>query len=107
MSWPTSAFAFLAAVLVILCGIALGRWLRLKRGVDLTGISRLLLTITQGLILLAILGGLDQRPLSRALAFAGPMSFAWGVLAALTPSGTPIGRWWQLWRWDLTPPPKH
>jgi len=74
------------------------------RGFSLADTNRVLLTVTQGLVLLAILGGLDQRPLARALAFAAPMALAWGLLTALAPGGEPTGRWWQLWRWRFAPP---
>lgn len=96
MGWPDSAYALLLIFAAVAVGLALGRWLRLARGFDLVGISRPLITIAQGLVLLAILGGLDQRPFARALAFAAPMAVAWGLLVALAPGGEPDGRWWQL-----------
>ena len=104
MGWPGSAIALLVIFGIVAVGLALGRWLRLARGFALADVSRTLITAAQGLILLAILGGLDQRPLGRALAFAGPMALAWGLLAALAPGGEPDGRWWQLWRWRFAPP---
>ena len=103
MDWPQSAYALLLVFFLVALGMGAGRWLRLVRGFDLDGISRGLITIAQGLILLAILGGLDQRPFARALTFAGPMAAAWGLLAALAPGGEPAGRWWQLWRWNFAP----
>ena len=106
MPWPMSAVALLLTVACCALGLGIGRWLRLARGFSLAEVNRALLTITQGLVLLAILGGLDQTPLARALAFALPMAFAWGLLGALAPSGEPTGRWWQLWRWSFTPPKK-
>jgi len=55
-------------------------------------------------VLLAILGGMDQRPFARAIAFAGPMALAWGMLTALSAGGEPDGHWWQLWRWRFAQP---
>lgn len=104
MDWPTGAIALLLTFASVALGVATGRWWRLTHGFDLTGVNRVLLTIAQGLILLALLSGLDQRPLLRALAFAAPMGLAWGLLTALAPGGKPAGRWWQLWRWTFAPP---
>ena len=104
MGWPNSAFALLTIFATVAVGLALGRWLRLVRGFVLDGVNRALITIAQGLVLLAILGGMDQRPFARVLAFAGPMALAWGLLTALSPGGEPDGRWWQLWRWRLAQP---
>lgn len=104
MDWPTGALGFLLPLAVVALGLAIGRWLRLVRRFDLIGVNRALLTVAQGLVLLAILGGLDQRPLPRALAFTLPMALAWGLLTALAPGGEPTGRWWQLWRWSFAPP---
>ncbi len=104
MGWPTSAFALLLIFAIVAVGLALGHWLRLVRGFALVGVNRALITIVQGLVLLAILGGMDQRPFARAIAFAGPMALAWGMLTALSPGGEPAGRWWQLWRWRVAQP---
>jgi hypothetical protein len=106
VGWPNSAFALLLIFAIVAVGLALGRWLRLARGFALIGVNRALITIVQGLVLLAILGGMDQRPFARAIAFAGPMALAWGMLTALSPGGEPDGRWWQLWRWRVAPPPR-
>ena len=81
-----------------------GRWLRLSRAVSLVGVGRVLLTVTQGLLLLAMLGGLDQRPLWRALAFSLPMACGLGLLTPLISTNEPVGRWWELWRWRLSAP---
>ena len=104
MTWIDSVIALLLTLVSCAVGLAGGRWWRLARGFSLAEVNRVLLTVTQGLVLLAILGGLDQRPLARALAFAAPMALAWGLLGALAPSGEPTGRWWQLWRWRFAPP---
>jgi hypothetical protein len=106
VGWPNSAFALLIIFATVAVGLGLGRWLRLARNFTLVGVNRALLTIAQGLVLLAILGGMDQRPFARAIAFAGPMALAWGMLTALSPGGEPDGRWWQLWRWRFAPPPR-
>jgi hypothetical protein len=102
--WLDNAIALLLSLLSLAVGLGIGRWLRLIRSFSLADTSRVLLTVTQGLVLLAILGGLDQRPLARALAFATPMALAWGLLTALAPGGEPTGRWWELWRWRFAPP---
>ena len=104
MAWVDNAIALLLGFASLAVGLGIGRWLRLIRGFSLADTSRVLLTVTQGLVLLAILGGLDQRPLARALAFATPMALAWGLLTALAPGGEPTGRWWELWRWRFAPP---
>lgn len=65
MDWPIGAFALLLTFASVALGLAVGRWWRLTRGFSLGGVNRALLTVTQGLTLLAILGGLDQRPLAR------------------------------------------
>ena len=64
MVWLDNALALLLTFASLAVGLGIGRWLRLVRGFSLADTSRLLLTVTQGLVLLAILGGLDQRPLS-------------------------------------------
>lgn len=84
-------------------GLLAGRWLRQRRRIDLVGSNGGLLTVAQGLLLLALLGGLDQRPLARAALFATPMALGLGLVAALGPSGEPLGRWWQIWRWRFEP----
>lgn len=104
MGWPLSAYALLIVFALVALGLGVGRWLRLARGFDLAEISRALIAVAQGLILLAILGGLEQRPFARAITFAGPMAAAWGILVALAPGGEPAGHWWQLWRWRFAPP---
>jgi hypothetical protein len=104
VTWLENLIALVLTLTSCAVGLAAGRWWRLVRGFNLADVNRVVLTITQGLVLLAILGGLDQRPLARALAFAAPMALAWGLLGALAPSGEPIGRWWQLWRWRIAPP---
>lgn len=104
MSWLEGLIALLLAFASLAVGLAGGRWWRLVRGFSLSDVNRVLLTVTQGLVLLAILGGLDQRPLTRALAFTAPMALVWGLLTALAPGGEPTGRWWQLWRWRFAPP---
>lgn len=104
--WPDSAIALLLAVGCFLVSVCAGRWLRLVQGVHLTDVNRLLLTVAQGLLLLAILSGLDQRPLSRAALLAGSMALAWGLLLTLASNGQPTGRWWQWWRWDFATPPQ-
>lgn len=104
MQWLTGLYALLAALGCLVVGLGLGRWLRLRREVSLQGVGRVLLTVTQGLLLLATLGGIDQRPLSRALLFVAPMAFFLGLLTALGASNEPLGRWWQLWRWRFAPP---
>ena len=99
----TGLLATGAALLALALGLALGRWLRLCRGFHLLDANWLLITVTQGLLLLALLGGIDQRPLTRALLFGGPMALLLGLLVAVSPGGEPAGRWWQLWRWRFTP----
>ena len=96
--------ALLIGIGGILLGVAIGRYLRLRRRFELAGVNRALLVITQGLLLLALLGGLDQRPLARAALFTVPMAAGWGMLTALSPGGEPAGRWWQLWRWRFVAP---
>lgn len=97
----TGALAIAAALLGLALGLAGGRFLRLRRGFDLRDGNWLLLTATQGMLLLAVLSGLDQRPLARAVLFAAPMALCLGLLVAVGPGGEPTGRWWELWRWRL------
>lgn len=99
----TGLIAIGAALLTLALGLAGGRWLRLCRAFDVLDANWLLVTVAQGLLLLALLGGIEQRPLSRALFFATPMAFLLGVLVAVSPGGEPAGRWWQLWRWRFKP----
>jgi hypothetical protein len=100
----TTILAFLAALAALAIGLAVGRWLRLCRRFDLRDISWPLLTVTQGLALIATLGGVDQHPLSRAIVLAMPMACGLGALCAVIPGNAPLGRWWQLWRWRFSPP---
>ena len=96
--------ALLIGIGGILLGVGAGRYLRLRHRFDLAGVNRVLLTVAQGLLLLALLGGLDQRPLARAALFSLPMAAGWGMVTALSPGGEPAGRWWQLWRWRFISP---
>ena len=104
MQWVTGLWAMLAALGCFSVALGLGRWLRIKRAVSLLGVNRVLLTVTQGVMLLAMLGGLDQRPLLRALTFALPMACGLGLLTPLIATNEPVGRWWELWRWRLASP---
>lgn len=72
------------ALVGLAVGLLVGRWRSQRRRIDLVG-------------------GLDQRPLARAALFAMPMAVGLGLLAALGPSGAPLGRWWQIWRWRFEP----
>ncbi|HEU5329309.1 MAG TPA: hypothetical protein VFU78_14530 [Thermomicrobiales bacterium] len=99
----TTLLAFLAALAALAIGLAAGRWLRLRRRFDLRDVSRPLLSVTQGLALIATLGGVDQYPLSRAIVLAMPMACGLGALCAVVPGNAPVGRWWQLWRWRFLP----
>ncbi len=104
----TGILAIGAALLALALGLGGGRWLRLCRAFDLRDGNWLLITATQGLLLLALVAGVDQRPLARALLLATPMALLLGLLVAVSPGGEPDGRWWQLWRWRFTPsPPKR
>jgi hypothetical protein len=104
MPSETNLVAFLATLAILAVGLAAGRWLRLCRGFDLREVNRSLLTVTQGLVLIATVGGIDQHPLSRALLLATPMACGLGALWAVAPGNAPVGRWWQLWRWRFSPP---
>jgi hypothetical protein len=104
VTYLVGPITLLSTFALVAVGVALGRWLRLARDFSLAGVNRALVTVAQGLVLLAILGGLDQRPLARALAFTLPMALAWGLLVALSPGGEPDGRWWQVWRWRFARP---